>query len=154
MRLLGHDVREGSVVRLRILGQQLGSRQVRLLICGVVILVVLMVWMVLSIGRSLTYYVTINELHAQGSSLRRTRVSGIVVGESIRWHPETQELAFDLVNSAGEKRLAVRYNGRRPDMFRDGAEAVVEGRYLVDGYFEADRLLLRCPSKYQEKAGG
>ena len=140
-----------DVVPLRILRQQLSSRQVRLLIGGLIILAVLIVWLILDTGRSLTYYLTISELRAQGLSPRRIRVSGIVVRESIRWHPETREPIFDIVNGEQE-RLAVHHNGPRPDMFRDGAEAVVEGRYQPDGYFQADQLLLKCPGKYEEKA--
>jgi cytochrome c-type biogenesis protein CcmE len=48
--------------------------------------------------------------------------------------------------------LAVIYNGPRPDMLQDDAEAVVEGRYIEGGSFEADNLLLKCPSKYEEAA--
>lgn len=83
----------------------------------------------------------------QGPSPRKVRVSGTVVGESIRWQPERLELSFEIAD--GEDRLPVHYHGPRPDMFRAGAEAVVEGRYLPDGHFEADQLLLKCPSKYQ-----
>ena len=138
-----------------IFSQRLSSRQAKLLIGGLIILLVLVAWVLLNIGRSFTYYLIISELRAQGPSPRRIRVSGTIVGESIQWHPETLELTFEIAN--GEDRLPVHYHGSRPDMFRDGAEAVVEGRYLSDGHHfrvEADQLLLKCPSKYQEKAGG
>ena len=39
-------------------------------------------------------------------------------------------------------------------MLRDGPEPLVEGRYQPGGYFDADRLRLKSPSKYQQKAGG
>jgi cytochrome c-type biogenesis protein CcmE len=132
--------------------QRLSPRQAKLLIGGLIILAVLAAWGVLNVGRSFTYYLTIRELRAQGPSPRRVRVSGRIVGESIQWHPEALELIFEIAD--GEDRLPVRYHGSRPDMLRDGAEAVVEGRYLPDGHFEADQLLLKCPSKYQEKASG
>lgn len=131
---------------------RLSSRQAKLLIGGLIIILVLTAWVFLNLGRPFTYYLTLSELRAQGPSPRRIRVSGTIVGESIQWHPEALELIFDIAD--GEDRLAVRYRGSRPDMFRDGAEAVVEGRYLPEGHFEADRLLLKCPSKYQEKADG
>ena len=48
--------------------------------------------------------------------------------------------------------LPVIYKGLRPDMFQDGAQAVVEGRYTEMGTFEAHNLVLKCPSKYEEAA--
>lgn len=131
----------------RIFSPRLSSRQTKWLIGGLIILLGLATWVFLNIGRSFTYYLTVNELRTQGPSPRRIRVSGTIVGESIQWHPETLELNFEIAD--GEDRLPVRYHGSRPDMFRAGAQAVVEGRYLPDGHFEADRLLLKCPSKYQ-----
>jgi len=76
------------------------------LIGGLVVLAVLIVWVLLSTGRSLAYYLTISELRAQGASPRRIRVSGIALGESIRWHPETGDLVLEIVNGE-EERLAV-----------------------------------------------
>jgi cytochrome c-type biogenesis protein CcmE len=45
-----------------------------------------------------------------------------------------------------------------PDLFKDGAEVVLEGR-LVSGdgsqaRFHADKLLAKCPSKFEGQAGG
>jgi len=134
---------------LRIFSQQLSPRQAKLLIGGLIIFAVLITWVLLNIGHSFTYYLTLSELRAQGPSPRRVRVSGTIVGESIQWHPEALELTFEIAD--GEDRLPVHYHGSRPDMFRAGAEVVVEGQYLPDGHFEADQLLLKCPSKYQEK---
>ena len=50
--------------------------------------------------------------------------------------------------------LSVRYLGIDvPDVFADGAEVVVEGR--VDGErFMAERVLAKCPSKYEVEAPG
>jgi cytochrome c-type biogenesis protein CcmE len=56
-------------------------------------------------------------------------------------------LQFELVD--GEETLPVTYAGIQPDAFRDGAQALVEGRYLESGVFEASQLLFECPSKYE-----
>jgi cytochrome c-type biogenesis protein CcmE len=135
---------------LAMFSQRLSPRETKLLIAGVIILLVLAAWVFLGAGSPFIYYLTLSELRAEGPSTHRVRVTGAVVGESIRWQPEMQELTFEI--SDGESNLEVRYRGSRPNMFRDGAEAVVEGRYLADGHFEADRLLLKCPSKYEEQA--
>ena len=80
--------------------------------------------------------------------MRNVRVAGYVVGESIVWEPRDLHLAFDMTDESGK--LSVVYSGARPDMFRDQAEVVVEGKMGQDGVFEARTMLLKCPSKYEE----
>jgi len=38
-----------------------------------------------------------------------------------------------------------------PDMFKDGAEVVVEGRMSADAVFLADNVMAKCPSKFEAK---
>jgi cytochrome c-type biogenesis protein CcmE len=46
-------------------------------------------------------------------------------------------------------RMPVVFNGPKPDQMREGAEAIIEGKY--DGNnFTAQSLLLKCPSRYEE----
>jgi cytochrome c-type biogenesis protein CcmE len=97
---------------------------------------------------SAAYYMTIGELGTQGSSAQSVRVVGNLIGESIFWEPREMRLQFTIADESGE--LPVTYQGARPDMFRDGAEVVVEGRLSPDGTFEARTMLLKCPSKYEE----
>ncbi|MGL4649226.1 MAG: cytochrome c maturation protein CcmE, partial [Caldilineaceae bacterium] len=40
--------------------------------------------------------------------------------------------------------------GPRPDNFQRAAEAIIEGELLANGDFQADTLLLKCPSRYEE----
>jgi cytochrome c-type biogenesis protein CcmE len=40
------------------------------------------------------------------------------------------------------------YNGVKPANLEEAEEIVVIGRY-TQGQFEADQLLVKCPSKYQ-----
>jgi cytochrome c-type biogenesis protein CcmE len=47
-------------------------------------------------------------------------------------------------------RLTIVYNGPKPDLLRDEAQAIVTGHLGEDGLFHADELLLKCPTKYQE----
>jgi cytochrome c-type biogenesis protein CcmE len=50
--------------------------------------------------------------------------------------------------------IPVVYTGAVPDTFQEGADVVVEGRLTPRGVFEADRLLAKCPSKYEAQSGG
>ena len=41
-----------------------------------------------------------------------------------------------------------------PDLFKDGAEVVVEGRLSETGeVFHADKVMAKCPSKFESAAG-
>jgi cytochrome c-type biogenesis protein CcmE len=104
-----------------------------------------------SVSTSSAYYMTITELKAAGQAVdnKKVRVAGTVVGDSIVWDARALTLSFDLSDPGG--RVPVSYRGARPDMFRDGAEAVVEGRFAQQK-LQANNLLLKCPSKYEAKA--
>jgi len=125
-------------------------RRARALV-GVLIIAAAVVYLIVtSIHGSAVFYVTISEAKAQGGARDGVRVSGLVDGDSIRWDAAKMLLRFSLVD--GPERLDVTYHGLRPDMLRDGATAIVEGK-LVDGdTFEARDVLLQCPSKYEAAA--
>jgi len=116
---------------------------------GAIILVVL-AWLILSnLEGASAQYLTVEELLAQGPSDQMVRVSGLVVGETIEWDPQRLVLRFEIADEGGS--IPVMYEGVRPDMFRDGAQVVVEGKHSSNGVFEANTLLLKCPSKYVEE---
>ncbi len=117
------------------------------------VIVLVIVYLIASSARGAAVYaLTIHELKARGSSVygEGVRVGGTIDGQSIAWDTQSQILRFSLVD--GEESLAVVYQGLRPDMFRDGAQALVEGKYQDIGVFAASKLLLKCPSKYEAAA--
>ena len=60
---------------------------------------------------------------------------------------------FVLLNDDGEK-LQVHHGEAKPVNFEHADNAVVLGRYNSSAYvFEADKVLVKCPSKYEKKAG-
>jgi cytochrome c-type biogenesis protein CcmE len=124
------------------------SRRIKWIVGGLIVALTVGYLIVSAASGSAAYYVTIGELQEQEASRRNVRVSGNIVGESIVWEPRDLRLAFDITDDSG--RLSVVYNGARPDMFRDGAEVVVEGRLTPEGTFGARTMLLKCPSKYEE----
>lgn len=118
-------------------------------VIGGLAVVLVIGWLIFTgIGGSSSYYLTVAELRAKGPSDRVWRVSGTVIGESIDWDSHHLVLKFEIKDTSGQ--LPVIYHGPRPDIFRDGAQAVVEGKYGTDGIFRASKLLLQCPSKYEE----
>jgi cytochrome c-type biogenesis protein CcmE len=90
--------------------------------------------------QSKTYYHTISELSTlQGSALhQRMRVSGNVRAGSI----DHLTGRVDFVLSEQGKDLPVSYVGRDPlpDTFKDGAQALVEGKMRVEVRSDAGRL--------------
>lgn len=121
-----------------------------------VVAIGLLIWSAAS--QATAAYLTIPELYErplferQGTAQRPVRVTGFVVGDSIRWDARSLELEFEIVENleASSQRLPAFYHGPRPDMFRDGAQVVLEGNLSPEGVFVARTMLLQCPSKYQE----
>jgi cytochrome c-type biogenesis protein CcmE len=128
------------------------SRSRLKLLVAIVILTLAIGYLVFSsVQSSSAYYMTIGELSAGGPSLenKKVRVAGTLLGDTVEWDARQIRLDFTITDGSGQ--LPVSYNGVRPDMFRDGSEAVVEGKY-ANGTFLATNLLLKCPSKYEESA--
>jgi cytochrome c-type biogenesis protein CcmE len=61
---------------------------------------------------------------------------------------------INFVITDGSQTMPVTYTGIVPDIFRAGAQVVVEGRYSGQGAFQAQTLLTKCPSKFQSATPG
>lgn len=105
------------------------------------------------IGEAKTYYKTVAELNQMGPAAlgKRLRVAGDVEQGSIR--RQGAEVRFVLRQE--RLRLPVVYRGADPlpDTFRDGAQAVADGKMGPDGVFQASRIQAKCASKYEAKPG-
>ena len=129
-------------------GRRWSRRSTRLLVGGVIIAAAA-IYLILSVtGAGVAYYMTVDEAERRGPNPHAVRVTGSVVGESITWHAGELILRFEIADETGT--LLVEHHGPRPDMLRESAEVVVEGRLIQGGVFEADQLILKCPSKYVE----
>lgn len=108
-----------------------------------------MALIVISLGNSVSYYLTADEYAAQSQSLAdsRLRISGKVAPGSISWDPAALTLSFTV--SGNSSSLPVVYSGAAPEGFQDGASVLVDGRAGADGVFQAGEILMKCPSKYE-----
>jgi cytochrome c-type biogenesis protein CcmE len=95
---------------------------------------------------ALTPYVTFAEAARRGGSVQ---VSGTADKATAHLDVETGLLHFDLTDRAGQT-VPVQFAGAPPGNF-DEAESVVVVGNLHDGVFEARKILVKCPSKYQAK---
>jgi cytochrome c-type biogenesis protein CcmE len=100
-----------------------------------------------------TYYKTIAELSQMGHQAygKRLRVGGDVESGSIQ--RAGREVRFVLTQD--KNRLTVAYAGADPlpDTFRDGAQALADGKLDSDGVFRAGKIQAKCASKYEAKPG-
>lgn len=105
------------------------------------------------INETKTYYKTIAELGQMGGGAmdKRLRVAGDVEPGSI--HRMGREVEFTLQQDA--LRLKVIYHGSDPlpDTFRDGAQALADGKMGSNGVFQAGKIQAKCASKYEAKPG-
>ncbi len=93
---------------------------------------------------SLTPYVS---FEVARSARGAVQVAGSLVPHSTRYDPERGALLFTLANEGGDT-LAVTYKGVKPGNFEEATQIVAIGRFNGSA-LEAERLLVKCPSKYQ-----
>jgi len=94
--------------------------------------------------KTLTPYLTFDEARKSRGVIQ---VMGALDKTSDRYDTASQELSFSLVDEHGRS-MPVAYHGIKPGNFKDAISIVAIGRYQ-NGRVEAEKLLVKCPSKYQ-----
>lgn len=79
------------------------------------------------------------------------QVYGFIQTDNIRFDSSSLILSFSLEDESGAT-MPVEYGGVVPANFEYAQEATCAGHWQ-DGKFVADRLLLKCPSKYEGQVG-
>lgn len=151
------------------------ANRMKFIFGGLLIVAAVVYLIVSSTQASVQYFLTIDEVIERKDSMvgRDLRLSGAVIGESIEYDPQTLTLRFLIAHIPGDNkeieaqgglaevlhqavidpnrsRIMVEYNGVKPDLLRDEAQAIMTGQISEDGVFYADELLLKCPTKYEE----
>ena len=78
------------------------------------------------------------------------QVAGALEKGSSNYDLDDENLRFTLRDEASGETIRIRYSGLKPANFEDAISIVAIGRW--DGASEelaADKLLVKCPSKYQ-----
>ena len=120
------------------------------IIVGTVLIIAALVYLIIGgFKETAIYYLTVPELYAKqplpvGEGLR---VSGYVVPETIDWNADEIKLTFAMAE--GQDTLYVQYNGIMPDQLADAQQVVAEGKLDSSGVLLANKILLKCPSKYE-----
>lgn len=142
---------------------------------GLLILAAVIYLIISSTQASAEYFMTVEEIEREGAAAvgKSLRVSGAVVGDTIQYDPQTLTLTFEVahvpgdnrdieaqgglaevlhqaVMDPGRSRLKVVYNGVKPDLLQNEAQAIMTGQLDANGVFHAEELLLKCPTRYEE----
>jgi cytochrome c-type biogenesis protein CcmE len=99
---------------------------------------------VTSFRSTLTPYVSFDVAQKTRGTVQ---VMGKLENGSDRYDQTRQELLFTLVDDHARS-MPVVYRGIKPANFKDAISIVAIGRYEA-GSIRADKLLVKCPSKYQ-----
>ena len=145
---------ENSTILKGAVSTNKANSKVKFIAGGLVIVGLIAYLIVSSISSADAYYHEIGEVLSQHDSLagKNLRVSGNVVTESVTYDAAKLDLNFMISDPAdSSKQLAVYFHGVQPDQItREGASAIVEGSLGPNGVVEANNLLLKCPSRYEE----
>lgn len=115
-------------------------------IIGLTVIVAAIILASVSFKDNLKQYVTIPEAK---KTFVDVQVKGSLDLDKIKYDLDSQLLMFTLTDENGEE-LPVVYSGLKPGNFEQAKEVVAIGKY--DGKkFTADKLLIKCPSKYTEE---
>ncbi len=153
---------------------RVGGR-LKFIIGGLLITAAIAYLIISSTRANAQYFFTLDELLSRGQSMvgQNVRISGAVIGDSIQYDPQSLALHFSVANVPADNKsieaqgglavvlhaavadparthMQVIYNGPKPDLLRDEAQAIMTGHLGKDNVFYADELLLKCPTKYEE----
>ena len=90
------------------------------------------------------------DVAAAKSASHTVQVKGLLDPSAAAPHMDGQDFLFSLRDEATGETLPVRYHGMKPDQFDEAHHIVAVGK-CQDGVFRADKLLIKCPSKYERK---
>jgi cytochrome c-type biogenesis protein CcmE len=121
--------------------------QRRLQILGVLLLLGFAGFTMASFRQTLTPYVS----YDQARTLNRTvQVAGGLEAGSTDYDDGQEAFFFTLNEPEGGQSLRVRYHGLKPANFEDAVSIVAIGRFdPKEELLVAEKLLVKCPSKYQ-----
>ncbi len=131
------------------------SKKIKLILALSIILGAFGYLMISGFNNAKTYYMTINEVivSAEKQNLleQNLKVTGKLIGQSVKWESSKAELKFEIIAEDQKTTMPVVYIGVKPDNFNDGIDVIVEGTYTVERVFLADKVMTKCPSKYEEQ---
>ena len=134
-------------------GEGSGQRT-RFIILGGVLALAVAYMVYAAFPGNVLYYLTVSEFMGANEyhDGRTVRVAGGLVAGTFQRQENSTYSNFQLIDKEGgsTERLAASYIGIMPDLFfNPHSEIILEGRYGPGHVFEAENIMVKCPSKYQ-----
>jgi cytochrome c-type biogenesis protein CcmE len=151
----------------------------KFIFAGLLIVTAVVYLIISSTQASSQYFLTVDEVKSRGQSMmgKEMKISGAVLGDTIQYDPQTLTLKFSIAHVPGDnaevekegglakvlheavidhsrQKLEIIYQGVKPDLLKNEAQAILTGKMNSDGIFTANELLLKCPTKYEEAVPG
>lgn len=151
------------------------TNQKKFVFGGVLIIAAIVLLIITNTRAGAQYFLTVDEIMDRKDEIvnKDIRVSGAVLGETIQYDTDNIIIEFEVahvpgdnkeidaqgglafvlhqaVNNPDANRLHVIYEGVKPDLLQNEAQAIMTGKLGDDGNFYASELLLKCPTKYEE----
>jgi cytochrome c-type biogenesis protein CcmE len=114
-------------------------------IIGIIIIIVFIIWAAFSIKKTFTPYVSISEAKNANSIVQ---IKGTVI-EKDKMIETEQGIRF-LMSDEKQDIVEVIYHGAKPANFGHAQGVVCIGKY-ENNHFNAQKLLVKCPSKYTSR---
>lgn len=115
---------------------------------GMAIIAIFIIFSVFSFKSSLTPYVTFAQAKNMSGSVQ---VRGVLASEQVVMTDDGKAIKFKLRDEHGQEAMII-YKGVRPDNIEQATSIVAIGKYHND-QFMAEKLLVKCPSKYEPTQG-
>jgi cytochrome c-type biogenesis protein CcmE len=106
----------------------------------------------LQFGDNTVYFYTPQEATAKAADIssKTIKVGGMVKAGTVQWKPEELALNFVMTDMQGID-IEVSHKGTPPDMFKEQAGVVVEGRIEADGKkMVSQRLMVKHSEEYKK----
>jgi cytochrome c-type biogenesis protein CcmE len=106
-----------------------------------------------ALSTSLVYFILPNEYASNPAQYedRRIRLGGLVAPESVLF--DDRELQLTFLVTDGISQYPVRHTGAPPQLFKENAGVVVEGRFVSET-FVSDNLLIKHSEVYEAPEDG
>lgn len=121
----------------------------RLIVVTIIILVFVVFLVYRSSVGSYTYFKSVKELKKDTSLVG---VSVRVGGEVEKGSLKHDSKGYRFVLTEESEKLKVNYRRVLPQTFKEGIFVIVEGKYKDNQEVDAEKIITKCPTKYQGKA--
>ena len=136
-------------------GSGSGSNRTRLIVLLLVVGVALGYMVYAAFPGNALFFMTVSEFMNKDEAQdgRIVRVAGKLVDNSFLREGNSTLTSFQLIDKDGTApahHLSATYNGVLPDLFfNPHSEIILQGSFSPGQVFQADTILVKCPSKYR-----